>query len=88
MDRGAWRATVHGVAKSRTRLNDEYFIVGPLFIINKTGFPQVCVCVCFNPCFKTGGLIILGSLAIIMYILKPHPLSLYVKACYSHVVVS
>ena len=22
MDRGAWRATVHGVAKSRTRLND------------------------------------------------------------------
>ena len=25
MDRGAWRATVHGVAKSRTRLNDFYF---------------------------------------------------------------
>ena len=22
MDRGAWRATAHGVAKSRTRLND------------------------------------------------------------------
>ena len=22
MDRGAWRATVHGVAKSRTRLSD------------------------------------------------------------------
>ena len=24
MERGAWRATVHGVAKSRTRLNDLY----------------------------------------------------------------
>ena len=45
MDRGAWRAIVHGVAKSRTRLSDEYFIVGPLFIINKTVFHQVCVCV-------------------------------------------
>ena len=22
MDRGAWRATVHGIAKSQTRLND------------------------------------------------------------------
>ena len=25
MDRGAWRATVHGVAKSRTRLSDFHF---------------------------------------------------------------
>ena len=25
MDRGAWLATVHGVAKSRTRLSDEHF---------------------------------------------------------------
>ena len=25
MDRGAWQATVHGVAKSRTRLTDEHF---------------------------------------------------------------
>ena len=24
MDRGAWRATVHGVAKSQTRLNDQH----------------------------------------------------------------
>ena len=24
MDRGAWRAAVHGVAKSRTRLNDKH----------------------------------------------------------------
>ena len=26
MDRGAWYATVHGVAKSRTRLNDFTYI--------------------------------------------------------------
>ena len=25
MNRGAWRATVHGVAKSRTRLSDQHF---------------------------------------------------------------
>ena len=25
MDRGAWRATVHGVPKSQTRLSDETF---------------------------------------------------------------
>ena len=25
MDRGAWRATVHGVAKSQTRLSDKLF---------------------------------------------------------------
>ena len=25
MDRGAWQATVHGVAKSRTRLSDFHF---------------------------------------------------------------
>ena len=25
MDRGAWWATVHGVTKSRTRLNDQHF---------------------------------------------------------------
>ena len=25
MDRGAWWATVHGVAKSRTRLSDSYY---------------------------------------------------------------
>ena len=25
MDRGAWRATVHGVEKSRTQLNDFHF---------------------------------------------------------------
>ena len=24
MDRGAWRATVHGVTKNRTRLNDQH----------------------------------------------------------------
>ena len=25
MDRGAWRATVHGVTKSRIRLSDQHF---------------------------------------------------------------
>ena len=27
MDRGAWRDTVQGVAKNRTRLNNEYFLL-------------------------------------------------------------
>ena len=27
MDRGAWRATVHGVAKSRTRLSDFHIML-------------------------------------------------------------
>ena len=27
MDRGAWRARVHGVTKSRTRLRDFHFLV-------------------------------------------------------------
>ena len=26
MDRGVWQATVHGVAKSQTRLNDQHFL--------------------------------------------------------------
>ena len=25
MDRGAWQATIHGVTKSQTRLNDSHF---------------------------------------------------------------
>jgi len=29
MDRGAWRATVHGVAKSQTRLNDYHTYTHP-----------------------------------------------------------
>ena len=31
MDRGAWRAIVHGVAKSWTRLNDSIFSNGAYF---------------------------------------------------------
>ena len=27
MDRGAWQATVHGVAKSRTQLSDFHFVL-------------------------------------------------------------
>ena len=34
MDRGAWWATVHGVAKSQTRLNDFHFT--SLYITNKS----------------------------------------------------
>ena len=26
-DRGAWQSTIHGVAKSRTRLSDQHFIL-------------------------------------------------------------
>ena len=29
MDRGAWRATVRGVTKSRTRLSDTFFFFRP-----------------------------------------------------------
>ena len=47
MDRGAWQAAVHGVAKSRTRLNDYTFT----FIINHNGKEEdVCVCVCVCVC--------------------------------------
>ena len=33
MARGAWRATVHGVTKSQTRLNDNAFIPHPTQVI-------------------------------------------------------
>ena len=36
MDRGAWRSTVHGVAKSQTQLSDHHF---PFF------FPRQCLAV-------------------------------------------
>ena len=29
MDREAWRAVIHGVAKSRTRLSDQTELMGP-----------------------------------------------------------
>ena len=37
MDRGAWTATVHGVAKSQTRLSDKQY----LYYV----FTSVCMCV-------------------------------------------
>ena len=47
MDRGAWRATVHGVAKSRTRWKqlstDAYWVLGPKRVGNivlEGGFPS------------------------------------------------
>ena len=51
MDRGAWRAAVHGVAKSQTRLSDFHTLVlqEPF-----TGLVSVCV-------VKLGGIIILFS---------------------------
>ena len=43
MDKGAWWATVHGVAKSWTQLSDFHF----------TSCARVCVCVCvYNLGFK------------------------------------
>ena len=33
MDRGAWQATVHGVAKSRTRLSDFTYLLTYLIVI-------------------------------------------------------
>ena len=33
MDRGAWEATVHGVTKSQTQLNDNTFMVSDQFIL-------------------------------------------------------
>ena len=33
MDRGAWQATVHGVAKSQIRLNDFHFHFGPSLMV-------------------------------------------------------
>ena len=38
MDRGAWWATVHGVAKSRTRLRDFTFFLS-FFLEQMEGFP-------------------------------------------------
>ena len=32
MDREAWRAAVHGVAKSRTRLSDFHFVIKKLVL--------------------------------------------------------
>ena len=38
MDRGAWRATVHGVTKSQTRLSDQHFFTYsvPCVAVKKT----------------------------------------------------
>ena len=56
-DRGAWRATVHGVAKSRTRLSDFTFFLSflplweirfvPLFTFTNTAAKE------FHPLLKT-----------------------------------
>ena len=41
MDGGAWWATVHGVAKSRTRLSDFTFICSAFFNLMKKGFDHL-----------------------------------------------
>ena len=41
MDRGAWQATIHGVAKSQTQLSDWHFHIS---------YIHVCVCVCVCVC--------------------------------------
>ena len=49
MDRGAWQATVHGVAKSRTRLSE----FTSLHFIHNTGVCvgiYVCVYMCMHTC--------------------------------------
>ena len=60
MDKGAWWATVHGVAKSRTRLSDlkqqQLYTQGTLLKImwqpgreGVWGRMDVCICICFPP---------------------------------------
>ena len=50
MDGGAWWATVHGVAKSRTRLSDFtllYFFYLYAYILYQSKYSLIlCVCVC------------------------------------------
>ena len=43
MDRGAWRATVHGVAKSRTRLRDFTFTFFHIVITTMYNYYNYCV---------------------------------------------
>ena len=46
MDREAWHAAVHGVAKSRTQLNDRTELIRFRFL-NRLGY---CTCCCFYLC--------------------------------------
>ena len=50
MDRGAWRATVHGVAKSQTRLSDFHFFLFPSnqFSCSKMPSPSEHLLKCFR----------------------------------------
>ena len=48
MDGGAWWATVHGVAKSRTRLSD-FTSLQHLSNCNLTGFARACTCAVLFP---------------------------------------
>ena len=46
MDRGAWRATVHRVAKNWTRLKQLRMDAGQMFSLYGKLVCLVCVCVC------------------------------------------
>ena len=46
MDRGAWQATIHGVAKSRTQLSDFTFII---FETENVHISSVCVFLSYSP---------------------------------------
>ena len=64
MDRGAWWAVVHGVAKSQTRLNDFIFTFHfPLSCIGEgNGNPLQCSCLENSPrTEEPGGLQSIGS---------------------------
>ena len=46
MDRGAWQARAHGVAKSRTQLSDFTFTIGFAQTILKVKVTQLCLSLC------------------------------------------
>ena len=41
MDRGAWKVTVHGVAKNRIRLNDSFFPSCSLKVVLQMADPRL-----------------------------------------------
>ena len=54
MNRGAWQATVHGVTKSQTQLNDL-----PLITHSRIGMHPVVIILSLIPCSPHGSLTLL-----------------------------
>ena len=50
MDRAAWRATVHGVAKSQTQLKCTHTQWYMILIFSHACLPSVCVYICVCVC--------------------------------------